>query len=374
MDVVFDRELKSIRETAERFTAREIIPGLLHRDGYPFYAFDRKIVRSAATIGLLTPTLPEACGGPGLGYRVLAEILESVAIEDASMAMIVFTQSLAHHFLAAATDPQIFAASVDPEVGRMLALPVYHDPDDLPGDVEVSPENQGYVLFGHLDYVAGLPEAEAILVPAVFEGAIFFFLVRADDPGVAVGEPVVGLGLRSCPAADLKMDGVAVPPDRRLKSEAAKIYADLANRYRGPLAALVHGLLRGCYRTSLEYARDRYQAKKYIIEHDMIRRMLAEMKAWLDIGSPAIKKICEQLDLGPDPHGSALLSLHELVTRAAVRSTADGVQVLGGYGYMKEYGQEKRMRDARQLQAVFGCSAVRTLRILESDSPISGKR
>jgi alkylation response protein AidB-like acyl-CoA dehydrogenase len=78
-----------------------------------------------------------------------------------------------------------------------------------------------------------------------------------------------------------------------------------------------------------------------------------------------VSYVCRAADQSRDRDGTGALSIQELLTTAVSRAVTDGVQILGGYGYMREYGQEKRMRDAKQLQAVFGSSPVRSLRILE---------
>jgi alkylation response protein AidB-like acyl-CoA dehydrogenase len=207
--------------------------------------------------------------------------------------------------------------------------------------------------------------AQAVIVPALLNGRVCFFLVEVNREGVVMGEPVVSLGLRGCPVADLQLDGVQIPETNHLGEEVAKTYAEMADRYRGPLAAIALGILEGAYSAACGYAKERYQAKKQIIEHDMVRRMLANMLAWIDLGTAGVFRACDMADQGEGAGGTEALSIQELLTMAVTRAVTDGVQVLGGYGYMREYGQEKRMRDAKQLQAVFGSSPVRLMRIME---------
>ena len=125
------------------------------------------------------------------------------------------------------------------------------------------------------------------------------------------------------------------------------------------------GVLRGGYDLALSYGLERRQGGKRIVEHDMVRQMLSGMVAWIDLGSAALARGCDLVERGHSASRTELLSIQELVTAAVSRSTGDGVQALGGNGYMHDYGQEKRMRDAKQLQAVFGASATRRLRIIE---------
>lgn len=362
----YPEEIAAIRQTAQRFAARDLAPDTLERDRYPFAAFDHRMVDAAAAVGLLTPTLPESHGGLGLGLNHLSVILRAVAVQDASPALLIFMQSLAGSFLAEVLPATPDFALLQPTgADSLVGLPIYHDPEELPDTVKAETTPDGCVLTGALDYVSGLPVARTVLVPAILDERPRFFLVDRNWSGVNCGQALVSLGLRACPTADLTLDQVLVPPERCLIPEAAAIFAGLADQYRAPLVGLALGLLEGCYLAALKYARDRRQAKKPIVEHDQIRNMLARMKAWLDLGDLCLPQACRSADPDARVGGSVRLSLQELFTTAVTRAATDGVQILGGYGYMKDYGQEKRMRDAKQLQAVFGGSPIRTLRILE---------
>jgi alkylation response protein AidB-like acyl-CoA dehydrogenase len=361
-------ELNAIQEMAARFAARELEPTALERDRYPFAQFNTQAVDMATSVGLLAPTLPEAQGGTGLGMEGLARVLRALAEKDASTAMIVFEQSLARAFLCQFSLPgQEKKWHAAPKGAKdLIALPLYDDPEELPQTIEALPTQHGYELTGSLDYLPCLPVAQAAIAPAVFQNRPALFLVELQRPGVRVGDPVVSLGLRGCPVADLELDHVVLPETCRLGDETATgVYAGMADGYRGPLSAVALGILEGCYTAALIYARDRYQAKKQIIEHHMVRRMLANMAAWIHMGAAGVSYVCRAADQSRDRDGTGALSIQELLTTAVSRAVTDGVQILGGYGYMREYGQEKRMRDAKQLQAVFGSSPVRSLRILE---------
>jgi alkylation response protein AidB-like acyl-CoA dehydrogenase len=93
-------DLNALKDLAERFAERELGPEALERDRYPFVEFDYAVVDKAASIGLLAPTVSEVHGGVGLNTAGLALILETMACHDASMAAVVFVQSLARSYLA----------------------------------------------------------------------------------------------------------------------------------------------------------------------------------------------------------------------------------------------------------------------------------
>jgi alkylation response protein AidB-like acyl-CoA dehydrogenase len=360
-------ELNQIRGLAERLAARELEAVAIENDRYPFAGFNWAAIENFMSTGLMSLTLPESHGGTGLGMQALATVLHCVATKDASMALMIFSQCLARDFLGrcapAGTAEQWAAAPRDRS--DILALPLYSDPEEPPDTLRATPTADGFELTGHVTYVACLPVAKAALIPAILGDDTAFFLVETNHDGVLVGDPVVSLGLRGCPVADMTLNTVVIPRFSSLSEEGSRIYADTADRYRGPLAAIALGILEGSYAAASEYAQERYQAKKQIIEHDMIRRMLANMLAWIDLGRAGAYHACQRVDQEDHVGGTESLSIQELLTMAAAMVSTDGVQVLGGYGYMREYGQEKRMRDAKQLQAVFGSSPVRNLRIVE---------
>ncbi|MEW5721669.1 MAG: acyl-CoA dehydrogenase family protein [Thermodesulfobacteriota bacterium] len=361
------RDLEPLRDLAARFVAREVSPLALARDRYPFTLFDHRPAAAASSLGFMSMVLPEAQGGVGLGQRELAAVLEVVAEADASTAVTILVQALGRTVLAETGPPEAardFLHPLERAEPPWLALPLYADPEEPPAGVRVSRGGDGDRLTGRLEYVAFLPVARSVLAPAGDEsGHAGLYLVEAGGPGVEVGPAVVSLGLRACPAADLILREA-----RGLRlggRDGAAVFSATIERFRAAVAATALGLLRGTHRQALEYARERSQGGRPIIGHDMMRRLLAEQAAWLDLGGLALARACDMADGKTNGAGTELLSLQALLTSAAIRAAEDGVQVLGGYGYMHGYGQEKRMRDARQLAAVFGGARARTLRILE---------
>ena len=363
-------DLYAIRELAEKFSKKEVEPEALKRDNYPFEAFDEKVVEIAASTGLLGLTLPEEYGGTGQGIRELAAVVEIVSRKDASMAMMLLSQSFASSLLVALGPEDVakkHAALPDNGTPTLLASTFYNDPEHLPTSVSAAENGGGYTLEGELGYVACLPVAGATIVPASIDGdRIAFFLVRNNAVGVEVSDPVVSLGLKGFPVADMKFDKVEVSRNARLGgADAEKVYAEVAENHRCGVAAVAVGIIDGAYCSARDYAADRFQGRKQIIEHDMVRRMLSGMVQAVDVGSALVAQACTMADKGVNCSKSTILSIQQYLTKEAAEATTDGVQCLGGYGYMKDYGQEKRMRDAKQLQAVFGSSPTRVQKIIE---------
>ena len=124
------------------------------------------------------------------------------------------------------------------------------------------------------------------------------------------------------------------------------------------------GLMKGSFKEALEYAADRYQGGRQIIDWGQVRMMLANMAILTRIGESCLAAACRELDdAAPGWEKTAVaaaIHLGELANRA----TTDGVQLLGGNGYMKDYGQEQRMRDARQVQSLLGSALFRKIEVI----------
>ncbi len=365
-----DQELQAIEQLARRFVDKDLAPTVLHDDRYPHVPANPRIYATAASLGLPGLALPEAYGGTAQGIYSFARMLEIVAATDGSCAALLFTQALARATiieLGPKSLAECWATLRGDESEMLLGFPLYEDPEELPDSVRAQSTAQGYVLDGELRQVACLPGARALIVPALIEGSSerAFFLLETGTRGVSVSDPLVTLGLRACGAADLRLDKVAVPATQRLAGQAAAVsFARVAERFRPALVAASLGVLRGSFEMAFGYAKERKQSKKQIVEHHMVQDLLAGMLSVLDVGYLALGQACALAEEGRST-GTELVSLQDLITTLVTRAATDGVQVLGGNGYMHDYGQEKRMRDAKQLQVVFGSVPTRRLRIIE---------
>ncbi|MBN1663141.1 MAG: acyl-CoA/acyl-ACP dehydrogenase [Deltaproteobacteria bacterium] len=369
MTTIGTDEIKTIRQIVADFAKREIRPAALESDRYPFAAFNHPLMQKLAENGFLRPTLTEEASGAGM--RMLGAVLEEIAREDASIALIILIQSIAAQLrMESGETTGIRQGFVESTGGgeTLVALPVYADPVERPDSVKAATQGNGFILNGSVSYIPCLPVADEVIIPVVMQNGkgIRLFRVLCKAAGVTIGDPIVSLGLRACPIADLTLHHVSMPADAVIgNNDGIKHYEGLCERFRGPLTAIALGILKGACAAARRYAEERYQGKKQIIDHDMVRMMLSNMIAWIDMGTVAVNEACRLADEKEPCPPSALLSIQTLASTAVTRATADGVQVLGGYGYMHEYGQEKRMRDAKQLQAVFGSVPVKRLEILK---------
>lgn len=354
-------DLESVRQLAERFAGKELEPKVLEFENYPYAPFNQAALEVAEELGFLCLILPEERGGSGMGMRALCEILREVAAVDAGIAAVIFVSNLARSALFRWGAPE----GLDPvDSASLIAFPVYELPRDLPRNLVAEKKGDGYLLSGSVEYLALAPVAGALLLPVQVKGTdrIGFFVADPKTEGIRVGEPVLSLGLRTCPAADVSFDRVTLPEGNLLCEDADSGYPLLAASFGPAAAALAVGVLTGSYEAAMQYARDRYQGGRMIVDYDQVRLMLANMAVIAETGRALVD--CMALAVENDDPGPLSDAGLILITEQTSRAATDGVQVLGGYGYMQDYRQEKRMRDAKQIEAIFGAAPAKRLELM----------
>lgn len=354
-------DLQSFQDMAQRFAKKELEAKAIELDSYPYADFNEDALKAAGEVGLLRVLVTGEHGGTGQGMEVFCEIISSLARADASFASVIMINSLAQSALVRWGSHALVEKYIQ---SALIAFPAYTLPTDLPRDLTAEEKGAGYSLKGKVEYLALAPIADAMILPAEMKGKeqIAFFLVDARAPGVTISEPVLSLGLRNCPVADVELDHVEVSAENLLCPDTETEYPVLAERFRPAIAALAVGVLSGSYETAKAYAKERYQGGRMIVDHDQVRLMLVNMAVIAESGKALVRSMAQAADeRKPWPLSDAGLIL---LTEQASRATTDGVQVLGGYGYVEDYGQEKRMRDAKQIEAIFGAAPAKRLELM----------
>jgi alkylation response protein AidB-like acyl-CoA dehydrogenase len=329
-------------ELAKTFIKGEVSEIVKEDDHYPDVPFRDSLYMKAQEVGFLALLLSEEAGGVGETPKTLTEVLYVMSKTDASVAAVILCQAFAHSLLAKAEKE-----SLAEDVG-FIASTIYDDPFDLPDTVTALKEGKSFALSGSLEGMALAPVASAYLLPAVLEGSTALFLVKGNG-GVSTSEPIVTLGLRACPMAGLTLqgaEGILVA-----EGEAAMdAYRRAVDDLRGVVVAIQAGIIAGCFEEAVPYAKERWQGFKQIIDHEQVRAELGRIAACM----LACEEMFRCASEGQEDKKASPAALQFLAGEMAVESTLLGVQILGGNGYMEDFGQEKRLRDAKQVQGIFG--------------------
>jgi alkylation response protein AidB-like acyl-CoA dehydrogenase len=199
--------------------------------------------------------------------------------------------------------------------------------------------------------------------PAERSGGISAFVVHADDGGFSVGKSEKKMGIRGSPTREVYMEGMEIPEARLIGEEGQGFsHAMRTLDYSRPtIAAQALGIAQGAFDVASRYAVEREQFGKSISEFQGIQFMLADMAIQIEAARMLVYRAAAGCDAG-DPRLTYFASIAKAhASDTAMRVTTDAVQILGGYGYMREYGVERMMRDAKITQLYEGTNQIQRL-------------
>ncbi len=226
-------------------------------------------------------------------------------------------------------------------------------------------EGDEYVLSGTKRFITGAGVSHGYVVfatkdPSMRAKGVSAFLVMRDDPGVSFGRKEDKMGIRGSPTREVICDGARVPADRLIGEEGEGFaYAMRTLDYSRPaIAAQALGIAQGAFDFAARYATERQQFGKPIGEFQGVSFMLADMAMQLEAARMLVYKSLALCDSG-DERMTYFSSVAKcFASDAAMRITTDAVQVLGGYGYIREYPVERYMRDAKITQIYEGTNQI----------------
>jgi alkylation response protein AidB-like acyl-CoA dehydrogenase len=223
----------------------------------------------------------------------------------------------------------------------------------------------GFRLSGTKRFItnAGVSDRYTVFAtsdPAERSRGISAFVVNADDAGFSVGKAEEKLGIHGSPTREVYLDGVELPADRLIGEEGKGFtYAMRTLDYSRPsIAAQALGIAQAAFDASASYAAEREQFGQRISDFQGIQFLLADMAMQVEAARLLTYKAAAAVDAG-DPRMTYFASIAKAhASDTAMRVTTDAVQVLGGYGYMREYGVERLMRDAKITQIYEGTNQI----------------
>jgi len=351
------------RDTMRRFASDVLFPKARECDEAA--AVSNSLLAQAWELGLIATQIPEAYGGFGAARSPTtnAIVLEELAYGDATLAI-------------AATAPSLFAYAVldqGSEEQKQTYLPLfcgdtYHaaalaavEPspcfDALKPATRARRKERGFVLSGTKCFVAMGDRASHFLVVARADDGLGAFIVGRDAPGLKISEPEKNLGLRALPTVTLQLEGVEVSDGDRLGGSQRADVGRFLNHTRVAAAAIMTGLSRAVLDYCIPYAKERVAFDEPIARKQSIAFRLADMHIEIECSRWLVWKAASQLDGGLD----ATKAAHFARAYAAEKSmwiADNGVQVLGGHGFIREHPAEMWYRNARTLGVLEGIACV----------------
>ncbi len=371
----FSDEDRLLQESVRQFAATELGPRiekLDHEEGFNRESFPRM-----GKLGLLGITVAEADGGAGLGAVAATIAMEEVGAVDASTAL----SYLAHSILCV----NQIGVNGSPEqkrkylpklisgewIGGMGMSEPGSGSDALAMASRAERKGDFYVLNGTKTWITNGPVGEVFYCYAKTgptKKHVSTFIVDRGMAGFSTGKKFSKMGMRASPTGELVFDNVRVPAENRVGEENGSVAMLMRNLdlERITISGISLGLARASIQTAAKYAQERKQFGKPIGAFQQIQERLAEASAWYEACRCLTYDSARMWDLGgaTDPHVRAALAARAKLQSAqmATQVALDAIQILGGYGYTREFPVERYMRDAKLMEIGAGTNEV--LRIL----------
>ncbi len=371
-DVLTD-EQRELRDHVRTLARERIAPRAAEIDASHEFPWDVvELFREQGIFGLL---FDEDAGGTGTGTLLALVAIEEVSKVCATSGLILAVQELGSLGLKlGATDEQRDAWLPRLASGEVLcayALTEAGSGSDSAAMRTTARRDGGtYVLEGTKRFitnagVAGLYTVFAKTDPEAGHAGISAFLVESDAPGFAVARLEEKLGISGSTTGELVFDGCRIPAENRLGDEGTgfKLAMRILDRSRPGVAAQALGIAQGATDYALEYARSRETMGKPIAQHQLIAAKLADMETQTEAARGLLYRFGQMADAGvPESELTKASAMAKLMCGdVAMEVTIEAVQILGGYGYVKEYPVERFMRDAKITQIYEGTQEVQRL-------------
>src|SRR3989440_12043271 len=349
------QEYLDFRDTIRQMAQERIAPRAAEIDEKAEYPYDlRQLLAEHDVLGLPFET---EYGGTGTGALMLNMAVEEIAKACASTALIVMIQELGtlpiKLFGSEELKQRFIPRCASGEWSPAFAL---SEPDagSDPGGMRTRAVRDGdeWVIDGTKNWITNLGIADFYVVFAVTDRdaghshGITPFVVEADRPGVEIGKLEHKLGIRGSPTGQPIFESVRVPHENMIgkPGEGFKIAMATLDRSRLGVAAQALGIAQGATDYAAAYAGEREQFGKPINSFQAIQFKLADMETQCAAGRELLYQACAKIDRGESDIGKYSAMAKLFCSDVAMRVTVEAVQVLGGYGYVKEYPVERMMR------------------------------
>lgn len=388
-------ELKLLRDAIRDFAIKELkplAPELDRAETGTFYKVLRDLFKKAGKLDYTSLVVPEPLGGQGYLSLGAAVCLEEMAAVCGGLASMFGAHWLGQSPIVATADieimerwlkpvaeaekrgePQIWALAItEPDVGSDAEYLEEWKPTLPRLNVVARREGDEYVINGIKRFISNAPIADFITVFATMDikrgvEAWTCFVVPTDSEGFSIGVVEDKMGQRADPVSEIVLEDVRVPVDNRIGDEGMGwLLTQYTLAYsRGPVGAIALGIARGAYEKALKYASERIQGGKPVIRHQAIKLKLADMFMKIRAARMLIYDACARAEAEYPPPLIEPSMAKTFASDVAVEVAIEAIQIMGGDGYMKDFGVEKDLRDAKLTQIYEGTNEINRLTVAD---------
>ena len=369
MEYFLTEEQQMLKELARKIAEEKVMPVRAELDEKEEFPWE--IMHTCAEAGLFGVFIPEEYGGFGGG--VLDNCL---VVEELSRSCIGVSTSFASSGLGAypillhGTEEQKKKYLSQIASGKQLAAfgaTEANAGSDVAGmQTTAQKDGENYILNGTKQWITNGGEAEIYSVFAVTDKkrgprGISGFIVEKGTKGFSFGKKEQKLGIRASATRELVFEDCRIPKENLIGGREGIgliIILKTFDMSRPGIGAQAVGLAQGAFETAARYARERVQFGQKIISIQAIQHILADMAANIEAARALVYAVSRYIDGNPKTFSKESAMAKLFPSEMAMKVTVDAVQVLGGYGYMRDFPVEKMMRDAKILQIYEGTSQI----------------
>jgi alkylation response protein AidB-like acyl-CoA dehydrogenase len=367
VDLRYRDDQLAVRDAVRAFVRDRIVPRAAEWSEQG--VFPMPLLPELASVGLTGLTIPADYGGSGLDALTSALVSEELGAGDGSVALTLAAHNALciGHLLTAASAEQKARWLPPLANGTYLGAWALTEPsagsDAVNAKTTAKKDGDGWVLNGQKQFITnGSIAGFTVVIAATADRRLTAFGVSADNPGLTPGKREKKMGLGASDTAQLSLHDCRVSDADRI-GEIGAAFGDVRkvlDRGRIGIGALAVGLGRAALETAVAYAKERRQFGKALAEFQMIQWRLAQSRTDLDAGRLLVHRAASLADAGlPFTRAASMAKLY--ATEAASRAANASLQVLGGYGYLRDYPVERIVRDARLMEIGEGTSEIQRI-------------
>ena len=368
--MTLDDDERVITETAADFAAKRLAPHALEWDKTKHFPVD--VMRESAQLGIAAIYCSEDVGGSGLRRLDAVRIFEQLSVADPVVAAFISIHNMCAWMIDTYGTPEQRKSWV-PRLAGMEKITSYCLTEPGAGSdaaalrTKAVRDGDHYVLDGVKQFISGAGASDVYVIMARTGGegprGISAFIVEKGTPGLSFGANEEKMGWNAQPTAQVILEGVRVPAEAMLGGAAGEgtgfgIAMNGLNGGRLNIAACSLGGGQAAYDKAARYVADRQAFGTALIDEPTIRFALADMATALETSRLMLWRAADALDRD-DPNKVTLCAMAKRYVTDSCYEVADkALQLLGGYGYLREYGLEKIVRDLRVHRILEGTNEI----------------
>jgi isovaleryl-CoA dehydrogenase len=367
----FTEEEKMLAESVSAFAETHLAPKIEHLD--EIEGFNLEAFKKIGEMGLLGITVSEDDGGAGMGAVAATIAMEEMAAVDASSTL----SYLAHSILCVnqiGTNgskeqkqkylPKLISGE---HIGGMGMSEPGAGSDALGMITRAEKQANGsYKINGSKTWITNGPNGDLFYVYAKTgptKKDVSTFIIEKDMHGFSTGKKFKKMGMRASPTGELWFSDVMVAESNRVGPENESVKSMMRNLdiERITISGISLGIARSCIEVATQYSKERKQFNKPIGAFQQVQERLAEASAWYEACRALTYQAAKTWDMGlmtgkeaSMMAGKAKLQSAQMATQVAL----DAIQILGGYGYTREFSVERHMRDAKLIEIGAGTNEI----------------